>query len=141
MDKIFPAVKAVVTKGNKFLTVKYIIKNKVIWDLPGGKIEYNESPYNALAREVYEETKLKIKIIKPIGIYWFFKILDAKQAICTVFLCEPKNSVNVNVDITKNPAKEEMISEYKWVTKNEFLKNCTKNIDKSLINLIRELDI
>ena len=139
MSKIFPSVKAIIIKDGKFLIVKEILKNKIIWDLPGGKIKYGESPYDALIREVKEETTLKIKIIKPIGIYWFLKILDKKQAVCTTFLCRPK--ISTNVDITKNPAKEEMISEYKWVTKNEFLKNCTKNIDKSLINLIKKLDI
>ena len=119
MSKIFPAVKAVIIKNNKFLIVKEILKNKVVWDLPGGKIEYGESPYDALIREVKEETTLKVRIVKPLGMYWFFKILDKKQAVCTAFLCEAENIENI--DITKNPADKEDIIEYRWITKNEFL--------------------
>ena len=31
------------------------------WDLPGGKIDFGESPQDALEREVMEETGLKVK--------------------------------------------------------------------------------
>lgn len=136
MPKVFAAVKAVIIKGNKFLIIKEIINNKTVQDLPGGKIEYGESPYNTLHREVSEEVGLEIKIVKLFGLYWFFKTLDKKQIVCHTFLCQPKNN---KVNLANNPAKDENILEYKWVTKNEFLKNHTENIDQSLIELIKKL--
>lgn len=138
MQKVFAAVKAIIIKDNKFLIIKEIINNKPIWDLPGGKIEYGETPYDTLRREIKEEIGLEIKKYQLCGLYWFFKVADKKQVICSTFLCKPKNN---KVDLSKNPAKDENILEYKWVSKKEFLKNHTKYIDKSYIDLIKDLKL
>jgi ADP-ribose pyrophosphatase YjhB (NUDIX family) len=40
------------------------------WDLPGGKVDFGESPLKALVREIMEETGLKLKsahLINAIG--------------------------------------------------------------------------
>ncbi len=37
------------------------------WELPGGKVDQNESFDHALIREVYEETKLKISLEHVVG--------------------------------------------------------------------------
>ena len=42
------------------------------WDIPGGHIERNETPEDALKREVYEETCAKLKNIRAFG---YFKIV------------------------------------------------------------------
>lgn len=115
MNNIFSAVKAIIQKDNKFLIVKQEVSGHIFWDFPGGRVEYGESPYDTLFREVQEEVSLKVKILKPLGLCWFFR-LDGNQVICNTFLCEAEN---MNIDITKNPAIEN-ISEYKWVTKEEF---------------------
>jgi len=138
MQKVIPAVKAIIAKDKKFLIIKYIKKNFVIWDLPGGRIKYNENPYDTLTREVKEETHLNIKIIKPIGIWWFFNKFIKKQVVCTTFLCESKK---IKIDLTKNPEEDEIHTEFKWVTKNDFIKNHTKDVDKSLIDLIKNLKL
>ena len=116
MKKLHPAVKAIIQQGKKFLVIKQEFKNNVIWDLPGGKVDFGENPYATLTREVREEIHLSIEIIKPIGLFWFFKY-DGDQVICTTFLCRADN---YDIDITKNPA-DENITEFKWVTKDEFL--------------------
>ena len=52
------------------------------WDHPGGHIEPGESPEQAAVREVFEETGLRIrpdqlvftrKLIRPKGVYWFYR--------------------------------------------------------------------
>ncbi len=116
MNQVFPAVKAIIQRGEKFLVIKQEFADKVVWDLPGGKVDFGESPYDTLVREVNEEIHLTINIVKPLGFFWFFKN-DGDQVVCTTFLCTAND---YEIDITKNPA-DENITEFKWVTKNEFL--------------------
>jgi len=49
-------------ENNNILLVKKNNKDN-IWSLPGGAVELGETLENAITREVYEETSLKIKII------------------------------------------------------------------------------
>lgn len=55
--------------ANKVLVIK---KNggpyTARFDLPGGRMESNESMLEALHREFYEETGLKIKVIRNVGV-------------------------------------------------------------------------
>lgn len=137
MNKVLPAVKAIIKNGNKFIVIKQKLPGKTVWDLPGGKVDYGESPLDTLLREVKEEINLSIKILKPIGIFWFFRN-NMDQIVCTTFLCTP---ISENVDLSNNPADENII-EYKWVTKKEFLSNKYRVSHKSMkrvISLINNL--
>lgn len=40
-----------------------------IWDLPGGRVETNETPTDCAIREVEEETGYQIEISEKIGVY------------------------------------------------------------------------
>lgn len=115
MNHVFSAVKAIIQKGDKFLVIKQELTHATVWDLPGGKVDFGESPYDTLAREVKEELRLTVNILKPIGMFWFFR-QDGDQVVCTAFLC----TANGEIDLTKNPSTEK-ITEFKWVTKAEFL--------------------
>lgn len=57
------------------------------WNLPGGRIEKGETPWDGVVREVKEETGLDIKIKKLIGIY--FK--PHKNDLVFSFLCKIKS--------------------------------------------------
>ena len=49
---------------NRILLVKSTYQRFHPWGLPGGSLEYGESPENAVVREVWEETSLKVEIEK-----------------------------------------------------------------------------
>lgn len=49
--------------------------DKPIWNLPGGGIEANESPEDAVLREAFEETGFSIELIRNVGMY---KNIDIK---------------------------------------------------------------
>ena len=40
------------------------------WNLPGGKVEEGESPWDAVVREVREEVCLEVTVVRLTGIYW-----------------------------------------------------------------------
>lgn len=55
-----------------------------LWNLPGGKIEKNELPREAVIREVKEEAKVKVQIRRLAGIYINF----TSSAISFVYVCQ-----------------------------------------------------
>lgn len=54
-------------KGSTALVLKSRGPYTGSWDLPGGKIEFGESPIQALAREIDEETGLQILTASPLA--------------------------------------------------------------------------
>lgn len=64
------------------------------WCLPGGRMEPGESAAEACAREVLEETSLRVNVRKLIGIYtsadWVIQYKDGKnhQLVAMSFLCQ-----------------------------------------------------
>ena len=41
-----------------------------LWTLPGGAVERGESPWEAVVREVEEETGLEVRVERLAGVYW-----------------------------------------------------------------------
>ena len=115
MPAVYSAVKAVIEHNGKYLILYQQLKGEKILDLPGGKVEYGESPYHTLIREVKEEVALEIEIIRPLGMWWFFRHSDQAQVVCNTFLCHTDQT---EIDLTHNPA-DEAIVDYAWVTKAE----------------------
>jgi len=40
-----------------------------LWGIPGGSVDLDETPFEALGREVEEETSLKVVAAQPMGLY------------------------------------------------------------------------
>lgn len=55
-----------------------------MWVFPGGGVDKDETPENAIKREVLEETGLQVKIVKKIGVY---TPLNGLSCLTHVFEC------------------------------------------------------
>lgn len=66
-----PCVSAIIQRTDKKILLLKRANNplKNYWCLPGGIIEYDESPEQSVIREIKEETNLDITINKLIGVY------------------------------------------------------------------------
>ncbi len=65
-----PTVCALIIDNDRVLLGKRKVNpSKGLWDIPGGFLEEGEHPEDGLKREIWEETKLKIKIEDFIGFF------------------------------------------------------------------------
>ena len=58
------------------------------WNLPAGYVEVDESPLQAVSREVYEETGLQVEIERLVDVY-FFDNDQRGNGILIVYKCRP----------------------------------------------------
>lgn len=99
------AVVALIRKGNKVLMGKRRDSNK--YTSPGGCVEPKETPWDALVREVKEETGYEVSSYKMVD-----AMLDDK-ALVYLYDVEIKGKE----DLSKDPDKE--FSKLEWVDPNE----------------------
>ena len=86
------AVKAAILRGGRLLVLYKTVAEGgsgpdpgVRIDLPGGRIEFGESPVEALRREVAEETGLQIEPIAPLQVWHYVK--QGFQLVGIDYLC------------------------------------------------------
>jgi ADP-ribose pyrophosphatase YjhB (NUDIX family) len=133
------ATKALIVKNGKILVlIDNSLKGKTFIDLPGGRMQHGLTPEENLKREVKEELSIDINVKNIIGTSHFFRLVDNDQVVCIVYLCE---SLSDNIDLSKNPDKNENITKYIWMTPEDFMK--LKGYDdpeglKTLKKLIKE---
>lgn len=60
------------------------------WDIPGGRLEWGEDPYEGLRRETREEVSLEIDIGVPVDVQHFTRD-DGQKITMLIFLCTPRN--------------------------------------------------
>ena len=92
MDKIILAG-CVIFKNNSILLLKR--KKTGLLELPGGKVEGNETPENTAKRELKEELDVEVEILKKIGKEEFKENGKAYDYIW--FLAKIKNEQNLKV--------------------------------------------
>ncbi|MBS3053011.1 MAG: NUDIX domain-containing protein [Candidatus Aenigmarchaeota archaeon] len=102
---------ALFQKG-KLLVVKRT-KERVLWpnlwEIPGGRVEGNESDEEALVREFLEETELQIRIIKKYNEFYYK--YAGKDSVESDFIIQA-DSFAVKIDPNEH-------TEYRWITKDE----------------------
>ena len=87
------AVKAAILRGRRLLILYKSVAEAgsdpdpaVRIDLPGGRIEFGESPVEALRREVAEETGLQIVPLAPLQVWHY--VQQRFQLVGIDYLCE-----------------------------------------------------
>ena len=107
--KQIPVVGAVIFKEGKILAAQRKLDSSLggLWEFPGGKIEKNESPREALMREIQEELEANIEVEEEIcTVYHKY---DFGIVRLTTFKCEL-----LSENITLNDHEE-----IRWLTKQE----------------------
>lgn len=123
-------VAAILEKEDKILIAKKREGKPLAgyWEFPGGKIESDETPEDALVRELKEEMEIEIEVNKYVGesIYDYGnnKIVSLKGYTAKIKSGEIK--------LTDH-------DEYKWVTLEEIDEYKMAPADISLINFIKKI--
>lgn len=95
MKKDIYVVGAVIIKSGKILCAQRSANTSLAlqWEFPGGKIETNETPQNALIREIQEEMDCKVAIGKQVEhtVHEYeFGIVHLTTFLCHLIHGEPK---------------------------------------------------
>lgn len=105
--------KGLIIKGNKILLLKRSEDSSFganLWDIPGGKLEFKETPEDTLIREIKEETDIIININRIINTSTGIDNQEKKQYISIIYLCDyVSGEVKLDADHT----------EFQWVDLNE----------------------
>ena len=132
MDRrFFVAVKALLFDQDKFLLVKRSDKARGehhYWELPGGRMEFGETPENALQRELMEETGLSANILCPLQTLSFFRE-EETQIVGITFLCKAEsNKVRLSNEH----------DDFAWIRFDEITKY---NIVPTVLSDLKKLDM
>jgi len=84
------SIKGVVVRDGKVLLLR---NEREEWELPGGRIEVDETPEECVAREILEETRWKVET-GPILDTWMYHINVAEKYVFIVtYGCYPINNI------------------------------------------------
>ena len=106
------AVGVTICDEGKVLIVKRITDDFLggLYEIPGGKVESGETIKNAIVRETYEETGLRITNIKS-----YLGYFDYSSEIGKI-----TRQFNFSVDVEgKNVKLSNEHTDYRWITKEE----------------------
>gem|GEM_PF-899250 len=139
----FAAAKAFIFNAeNKFLVIKQHIKDLDYYDLPGGKIQDEETPEDCLHRELAEEIGVsQFSVDKFIGFWRFTRVKDGIQVFCLTYKCTLPSEVKISGKDNPSQAEQKENIDFLWLTKEEFAedKYHENRNNRSLQDLVRFL--
>ena len=126
--QIVKVVAAIIKDGNKvFITERGHGEFKGKWEFPGGKIEEGETGEEAIVREINEELRSTVKVLK-----FFGEINDVHGDRCfnvKFYICE---LVEGNLELTEHLAS-------KWIEPKNIVQSDFMEADKEILDkLVRD---
>jgi mutator protein MutT len=82
------SVKGVVYDGSHVLLAR---NDRGEWELPGGRLEPDETPEQCVEREVLEETGLQVRA-GPVLRSWVFEVIPDKRVLVLAYVCRLESS-------------------------------------------------
>ncbi len=98
------------------------------WEFPGGKIEPNETQEQAIVREIKEELKSQIEVIKYIGVsnYEYTELEQPFSITMYAYLCK---LISGNLELTEHISS-------KWCSVDEMMQMNFASADKPFLKEI-----
>ena len=110
----FIGVGGVVFHENKVLLVKLTYgPAQGRWLIPGGLVDCGETLQEAIVREIYEESGVKVHPVGIVGVRSMVRVKDHLTDLYCIFLCDMISSP----DLPKSD--EEEIADVKWISLDE----------------------
>jgi 8-oxo-dGTP pyrophosphatase MutT (NUDIX family) len=107
------AQKAIIVKENMVLLVRDPRMDEVIWEIPGGRMNIDEEPREAVAREIREELGIEINVGPVLHMEQFIQGNEGKRAFVIVYKC---HMTHPSAEVTMN---ETEVCEIAWVSADE----------------------
>lgn len=126
-------IKGVIIKDNKVLIMKTPIGTEQFWEMPGGRMDGNETVQETLTRELKEEVP-NIQNIKIGGILGAYRVPHDIWPNTGLFLV----FYSVRADFDGDPQISEEHSEWEWATKEEALATVHKNCHEAIHNAFKK---
>ena len=79
------AQKVIIVKGNKVLLLRDPREQRIIWEIPGGRMNVDEEPRAAVAREIMEELGVGIMVGEVVYMEQFIQTNEGKRAFVIVY--------------------------------------------------------
>lgn len=123
-------VGAIIEKENNvLLTLRNHEPFMDYWCIPGGHIDFGETPEESIKREVKEETGLTVKKLKFFGYYSEIYKEIKWHALALIFICETEGEIKIC---------QKEVKEYKWFALEEALKQKLAFEHRKILNDYKE---
>lgn len=108
-------------------------RGRLIWSLPKGHMEGEETPEDTALREIHEETGLRTRILAPLGVVDFWFIAEGKKIHKTVhhFLMEA-----LSFDLDDSDPEVDVVE---WVALSTLSKRLSHNDERNLLSQVPSL--